>query len=101
MARQGIHLSQAIPICLEVLGLAVGASEDELKRAHRALAVKHHPDKGGEQREFLRVQEAYEVLCKHGTTPPPAPQQVQFRVVYSYGYGVSTGTSTTGTGWTA
>ena len=29
----------------EVLGLQKGASEDEIKRAFRKLAIKYHPDK--------------------------------------------------------
>lgn len=47
----------------EVLGVARSASEDEIKKAFRKAAVKHHPDKeGGDEAKFKEINEAYEVL---------------------------------------
>lgn len=47
----------------EVLGISKGASADEIKKAFRKLAVKHHPDKeGGDETKFKEINEAYEVL---------------------------------------
>lgn len=51
----------------EVLGVGHNASEDEIKKAYRRLAMKHHPDrnsnnKAAEER-FKEAKEAYEVLC--------------------------------------
>ena len=47
----------------EVLGVEKGASDDEIKKAFRKLAVKHHPDKdGGDETKFKEINEAYEVL---------------------------------------
>ena len=46
----------------EALGLQRGATEDEVKKAHRKLAREHHPDKGGDAEKFKKVQEAYEIL---------------------------------------
>jgi len=44
------------------LGVNQGAGEDEIKKAYRSLAMKHHPDRGGDQAKFQEIQEAYDVL---------------------------------------
>lgn len=46
----------------KVLGLQPGASEDEIKKAYRKLASKHHPDKGGDTAKFQEIQTAYDAL---------------------------------------
>ena len=46
----------------EVLGVTKNASPDEIKKAFRRLAVKYHPDRGGDEVKFKEVNEAYEVL---------------------------------------
>ncbi|MGH7197098.1 MAG: molecular chaperone DnaJ [Candidatus Saccharimonadales bacterium] len=47
----------------EILGVGKNASADEIKKAFRRLAVKHHPDKeGGDETKFKEINEAYEVL---------------------------------------
>lgn len=45
-----------------ILGVNRGASKDEIKKAYRKMANKHHPDKGGNSSEFQKIQEAYAVL---------------------------------------
>jgi len=46
----------------QILGVEKTASDDEIKKAYRRLAMKHHPDRGGDQNEFQNIQEAYAVL---------------------------------------
>ena len=45
-----------------VLGVQKGASDDELKKAFRKLAMEHHPDRGGSQEKFKEINEAYQIL---------------------------------------
>mgnify|MGYP001414791803 CR=1 FL=1 len=45
-----------------VLGLAKNSTPEEIKRAFKKKAMKHHPDKGGDSDAFKRITEAYEVL---------------------------------------
>ena len=44
------------------LGVEKDADESTIKKAYRKLAVKKHPDKGGDPAEFQEIQRAYEVL---------------------------------------
>lgn len=46
----------------QILGINNSASQEEIKRAYRKLAMKHHPDKGGNEAEFKKINEAYAVL---------------------------------------
>jgi molecular chaperone DnaJ len=47
----------------EILGVNKGATDDEIKKAYRKLAHKHHPDKtGGDAEKFKEINAAYQVL---------------------------------------
>lgn len=46
----------------EVLGVEKDSSMDQIKKAYRKLAIKCHPDKGGDPEKFKEIQAAYEVL---------------------------------------
>jgi DnaJ family protein A protein 2 len=48
----------------EVLGVPRDSSEETVKKAYRKLAMKHHPDKGGDPEQFKRVQSAYDKITK-------------------------------------
>jgi curved DNA-binding protein len=46
----------------KTLGVPKTASQDEIKKAYRKLAAKHHPDRGGDTAEFQKLEEAYRIL---------------------------------------
>lgn len=80
----------------EILGISRTASEAEIKKAYRGLALKYHPDKNkeeGAQEAFKRVASAYNCLSnpekrefynKHGSE---VPQRVQENRYHSDGDG--------------
>ena len=70
----------------KILEVDKGASEDEIKRAYRQMAHKHHPDKaGGDEKKFKEVNEAYQVL----SNKEKRAQYDRFGRVFSDGDGFS------------
>ena len=53
----------------KVLGLEKGESDKEkIKKAYHRLALKFHPDKGGDPEKFKEISEAYKRLCDNNFT---------------------------------
>ena len=50
----------------QVLGVAKNATDQDIKKAYRKLAHKYHPDKGGDEKKFKEINEAYQILSDKG-----------------------------------
>lgn len=46
----------------KILGVPKTASDDDIKKAYRKMAMKHHPDRGGDEKAFKEVNEANDIL---------------------------------------
>ena len=64
-ARAALERQQA----LSVLGLPPTATPQQIKRRYRVLAKKHHPDRGGDRQQMMRIIAAYELLMKDQQKP--------------------------------
>jgi curved DNA-binding protein len=65
----------------QILGVGKNASQDEIKKAYRSAAMKHHPDRGGDTAKFKEVEEAYRTLSddqKRSEYDNPQPQGFHF-----------------------
>lgn len=69
-----------------ILGVSKTASAEEIKSAYRKAAMKHHPDRGGDQAKFKEINEAHEILSDNDKrmmldqgVDPLNPQQRTYR----------------------
>jgi len=46
----------------DILGVKENASQDEIRKAYKKLAMKNHPDRGGDTTKFQEISQAYDVL---------------------------------------
>lgn len=51
--------------CFEILGLTKAATLAEVKSSFRALAAKHHPDRGGDASYFDQVSKSYQEALEY------------------------------------
>lgn len=50
------------------LGLNLGASIEDVKKAYKKLSMIHHPDRGGDADLFKEIKKAYETICNDNGT---------------------------------
>ena len=54
-----------------LLGVTLQSDINEIKKAYKKLALKKHPDRGGNPEEFQMLSNAYERLIKYKENPSP------------------------------
>lgn len=60
-----------------ILGVPKTATPEEIKQAYKKKVKEHHPDRGGDEEHFKRINEAYEILSnsdKRSVYDNPQPQ---------------------------
>jgi hypothetical protein len=61
----GAEDREAVRASFAALGLPPDASTEEVRAAYRARVKEVHPDHGGDERSFKRIQEAYSTAKEH------------------------------------
>jgi len=70
----------AISNCMDyysILGVPKTATEKEIRKAYKTQSMKHHPDRGGDEEQFKKINEAYSTLKdpqKRAAYDRPEPQ---------------------------
>lgn len=63
LAPSSSSKTSAKETCYDLLGVGRTASDELIRSAYRLAALKHHPDKGGDQSVYLKISKAYEILA--------------------------------------
>ena len=59
---QGTTSSELLEQCLKELQVDRSTSFEDIQKSYRLLVAKHHPDRGGDADEFVKIRRAYEVI---------------------------------------
>ena len=67
----------------DILGIAEGSTEKEIRDAFRRLALQFHSDRGGENEQFIKIKQAYEDLKVGKKYPDSDVEKLKNSRVYS------------------
>jgi len=56
--------SGSLDVCYRIMGVSASAPWEEIERAYRRKAKRHHPDHGGDEDAMRALNEAYAMLKK-------------------------------------
>lgn len=60
-----------------ILGIPKNASDQDIRKAYKKMSMQHHPDRGGDEEQFKKINEAYSTLKdpqKRAAYDNPQPQ---------------------------
>ena len=69
----------------QVLELPDDFNQEHIRQKYHQLSLKHHPDKGGNPEDFVKISQAYDFLTKKPEEPPPGsfkPQVVNLNDIF-------------------
>lgn len=67
----------------KILDIPKTSDQEDVKKAYRKMAAKHHPDRGGDTQKFQEIEEAYRILSDPNTRAEYDNPQPQFRFTAS------------------
>lgn len=67
----------------DILGITEGSTEIEIRNAFRRLALQYHSDRGGENKQFIKIKQAYEDLKIGKKYPETDLEKIKNSRVYS------------------
>ena len=70
-----------------ILGVNKGATQDDIKKAYRKLAMAHHPDRGGDHNKFAEINSAYDTLSDPAKRQQYDNPQHRFNSSHMHGAG--------------
>ena len=67
----------------KLLGVEKDAGEAEIKKAYKRMAIKNHPDKGGDPEKFKEISHAYEVRRRPARLDSGCPSATRVVMILS------------------
>lgn len=71
----------------DILGVNENASQDDIKKAYKKLAMKHHPDRGGDNKKFQEISQAYDTLSDSNKRSQYDAERSGFAHPFGQGHG--------------